>query len=67
MEDHDASAALDSLAYRLKYIHALRTIKTSATTQRDELLISVFLAMHRIVSLKGLLRNCGAEERYFFS
>ena len=45
------------MAYLLKYIHAVSANKTIATTQREELLISVFLAMFRILIRRLHPRN----------
>jgi hypothetical protein len=39
----------------LKYIHAVSANKTSATTHKDESLISVFLAMRDILTLTSHL------------
>jgi hypothetical protein len=44
------SRSVNLAAYRLKYIHAVSTNKTIAIIQSDESLISVFLAMSRILS-----------------
>jgi len=48
---------LRPVAYLLKYIHAVSANKTIATTQREELLISVFLAMFRILIRRLHPRN----------
>ena len=45
------------LAYRLKYIHALSANKTIVATHRDELFISVFLAMSDILTSVPSLRT----------
>jgi hypothetical protein len=57
---------LRPLAYLLKYIHALSASKTIAKIQRDELLISVFLAMSSILGPILLLRNRWVGGRIFF-
>ena len=48
--------------YLLKYIQAVSANKTIVTTQSDELLISVFLAMNRILS--PTLRLCEVLESW---
>lgn len=48
MSAQDPSAGSAS-PYLLKYIHTVRANKTSVIIQRDEPLISVFLAMHGIL------------------
>jgi hypothetical protein len=45
------------LAYLLKYIHAVSANKTTVAIHRDELLISVFLAMSNILISILLCRN----------
>ncbi|MGA9801726.1 MAG: hypothetical protein WBQ46_00615 [Terriglobales bacterium] len=50
-----------ALAYRLKYIHTASANKTIVTIQRDEPLISVFLAIRHILS--PTLCICGTRFR----
>jgi len=50
-----------TLAYRLKYIHTASANKTIVTIQRDEPLISVFLAIRHILS--PTLCICGTRFR----
>ncbi len=46
---HGLAAGIVVLAYLLKYIHAVSANKTTVAIHRDELLISVFLAMSNIL------------------
>jgi hypothetical protein len=50
-----------TLAYRLKYTHTASANKTIVTIQRDEPLISVFLAIRHILSPTS--RICGTRFR----
>jgi len=58
--ERDVFSSLCFRPYLLKNIQAVRANKTIVTTQRDELLISVFLAMNRILS--PTLRLCEVLE-----
>ena len=58
----DVFSSLGFRPYLLKYIQAVSANKTIVTTQRDELLISVFLAMNRILS--PTLRLCEVLESW---
>ncbi len=57
MSEKRTRSGLRPVAYLLKYIHAVSASNTIVTTQRDGLLISVFLAMARILIQRLRPRN----------